>query len=131
MSEIKRFCQVNENSSVSPLCHTLVDYVELWQEVTDDITIKASANADELGAASVDYLMLSGYITLGYMWARMAKTAQDAIKNHQTGTDFYLAKMQTADFYFARVMPKAHGHLACLSNGASTMMNMDSDHFNF
>ena len=53
------------------------------------------------------------------------------LKNHQTGTDFYLAKMQTADFYFARVMPKAHGHLACLSNGASTMMNIDSDHFNF
>jgi alkylation response protein AidB-like acyl-CoA dehydrogenase len=131
IKEIKRFCQVNENSSVSPLCHTLVDYVELWQEVTDDITIKVSANADELGAASVDYLMLSGYITLGYMWAKMAKTAQDAIKNHQTGTEFYLAKMQTADFYFARVMPKAHGHLACLSNGARSIMSMDSEHFNF
>lgn len=129
--EIKIFCSKNENNSISPLCHTLIDYVELWQEVTYDIAIKASANPDELGAASVDYLMLSGYITLGYMWAKMALTAQNAIKTNSSEQDFYLAKIQTAEFYFARIMPKAHGHLACLANGAKSMMAMNSEHFSF
>ncbi|WP_019030033.1 acyl-CoA dehydrogenase C-terminal domain-containing protein [Colwellia piezophila] len=131
IKEIKGFCKLNENNSVSALAHTLVDYVELWAEVTHDIGVKASANPDELGAASVDYLMLSGYITLGYMWAKMAKTAQDAISQNSADKDFYLAKIQTAEFYFARVMPKAHGHLACLASGAKTMMSMDSGHFSF
>jgi len=131
IDEIKGFCILNENNSVSALAHTLVDYVELWTEVTDDIGVKASANPDELGAASVDYLMLSGYITLGYMWAKMAKTAQDALSHNPEVKDFYLAKIQTAEFYFARVMPKAHGHLACLASGAKTMMTMDSEHFSF
>jgi hypothetical protein len=131
IDEIKGFCKLNENNSVSALAHTLVDYVELWTEVTHDIGVKASANTDELGAASVDYLMLSGYITLGYMWVKMAKTAQDAISKNPDEEDFYLAKVQTAEFYFARVMPKAHGHLACLANGAKTMMSLESEHFSF
>jgi hypothetical protein len=131
IDEIKGFCKLNENNSVSALAHTLVDYVELWTEVTHDIGVKASANPDELGAASVDYLMLSGYITLGYMWVKMAKTAQDAISQNPDEEDFYLAKVQTAEFYFARVMPKAHGHLACLANGAKTMMSLESEHFSF
>jgi alkylation response protein AidB-like acyl-CoA dehydrogenase len=131
ITEIKGFCKLNENNSVSALAHTLADYVELWAEVTNDIGIKASANPDELGAASVDYLMLSGYITLGYMWAQMAKTAQVAISKNPDEKNFYLAKVQTAEFYFARVMPKAHGHLACLASGAKTMMSMESEHFSF
>jgi alkylation response protein AidB-like acyl-CoA dehydrogenase len=131
ITEIKSFCKLNENNSVSTLAHTLVDYVDLWAEVTNDIGIKATANPDELGAASVDYLMLSGYITLGYMWVKMAKTAQDAISKNPDEENFYLAKVKTAEFYFARVMPKAHGHLACLASGAKTMMSLESEHFSF
>jgi alkylation response protein AidB-like acyl-CoA dehydrogenase len=131
ITEIKSFCKLNENNSVSTLAHTLVDYVDLWAEVTNDIGIKATANPDELGAASVDYFLLSGYITLGYMWVKMAKTAQDAISKNPDEENFYLAKVKTAEFYFARVMPKAHGHLACLASGAKTMMSLESEHFSF
>ncbi len=133
--EINEFCHANQTSKISPHCATLLEYTGLWQQATQNIAMKAATNPDEVGAASVDYLMLSGYITLAYMWLKMAKTAQVAI-DEQGGEqadeqDFYQAKLQTADFYFARLLPKAHGHLACLSNGAKSLMAMDAEHFQF
>jgi hypothetical protein len=37
------------------------------------------ANYDEAGAAAVDYLMYSGYVTLAYLWALMAQVAQQKL----------------------------------------------------
>ena len=36
---------------------------------------------DNAGAASTDYMHLFGLVALGYMWARMAKVAQDKLAN--------------------------------------------------
>jgi hypothetical protein len=128
------FCQSHQSEKMSEHCATLQEYVELWQEVTQDIAMKAAKSPYEIGAASVDYLMLSGYITLAYMWIKMAKTAQTAqtaLDSNADETDFYQAKLQTAEFYFERILPKAHGHLACLGNGAKSLMTMKAEHFQF
>ncbi len=130
-SEIISFCQKNQNENLSEYCATLHEYVELWQEVTKDIAMKSAVNADEIGAASVDYLMLSGYIVLAFMWIQSAKTAQHALHAQTTEKDFYKAKLNTAEFYFDRILPKAHGHLACLRNGAKSLMAMSEDQFCF
>ena len=130
-TEILEFCQANQNNTLAEHSSVLIEFVELWSVVTKDIAMKSAKNMDELGAASVDYLMLSGYITLAYMWLQMARTAQDALANSSDEQDFYRAKLNTADFYFDRVLPKAHGHLACLRNGASSLMAIDAEHFSF
>ncbi|MFQ3289181.1 MAG: alkylation response protein AidB-like acyl-CoA dehydrogenase [Alteromonadaceae bacterium] len=130
-NEIVAFCKKNQSGKISEYCATLQEYVELWLEVTEDIAMKAATDPDEIGAASVDYLMLSGYITIAYMWIKMAKTAQTALESKPTESDFYQAKLQTADFYFERVLPKAHGHLACLGNGAKSLMSIKAEHFQF
>ena len=44
-------------------------------ELTTQVGMAAMKNPDEVGAASVDYLMYSGYIILGYLWLRMALVA--------------------------------------------------------
>ena len=53
----------------------------------------ALAKPDNAGAAATDYLHLFGLVTFGYMWAKMAKVAQDKIaaggshdlSHHQAG----------------------------------------------
>ncbi|WP_286261583.1 acyl-CoA dehydrogenase C-terminal domain-containing protein [Thalassotalea atypica] len=128
-AEIIAFCQKNQNGNLGEYCATLQEYVELWQDVTKDIAMKSAINADEIGAASVDYLMLSGYIVLAFMWIQSAKTAQQALNEQATENDFYQAKQNTAEFYFDRILPKAHGHLACLRNGAKSLMAMSEEQF--
>ncbi|MFT4929421.1 MAG: alkylation response protein AidB-like acyl-CoA dehydrogenase [Phenylobacterium sp.] len=142
-AEISAFCGAEKTESItqrlsphlSQHCKTLLEYVGLWQDATQSIAVKAAKDADEIGAASVDYLMLSGYITLAYMWVKMAKTAQVALDeqgDERSGEySFYRAKLQTADFYFDRILPKAQGHLACLGNGAGSLMAMDAEFFRF
>jgi hypothetical protein len=44
--------------------------------LTMQIGMRAMQNPDEVGAAAVDYLYFSGYVTLAYLWARMALVAQ-------------------------------------------------------
>ena len=44
-----------------------------------DIGKAAASNPDEIGAASVDYLMYSGYVTVAYFWLKMAVKAQEQL----------------------------------------------------
>jgi alkylation response protein AidB-like acyl-CoA dehydrogenase len=127
--DIISFCQKNQHGYLGEYCATLQEYVELWQEVTKDIAMKSARNADEIGAASVDYLMLSGYIVLAFMWIQSAKVAQDALDEQATESEFYQAKLNTAAFYFDRILPKTHGHLACIRNGAKSLMAMSEEQF--
>jgi hypothetical protein len=92
--------------------------------------MKAIQNRDEVGAASVDYLMYSGYVVLGYMWALMAKTAQEKIDSGASD-DFYQAKLKTADFYFNRILPRTRALVETMTSGSDDLMSLDEEHFVF
>jgi len=87
-------------------------------------------NPDNAGAASTDYMHLFGLVSLGYMWARMVKTAQDRLANGANGSaDFYQNKLTTGRFFMERVMPETQAHLARISTGAETMMALPAEAF--
>jgi hypothetical protein len=131
-TEVGTFCQVNAvNPVLTDHCKTLGGYLQEWQTTTMDIGQKAATNPDEVGAASVDYLMYSGYITLAYYWVKMMACAQQKLDAGTDEKDFYLAKIQTGKFYFDRILPRAKGHVACIAAGADSMMAIDSEHFVF
>ena len=109
----------------------LAAYSQQWQEITASIGKKAMVNADEIGGASVDYLMFAGYVTLAYFWAKMASVAQNKINSGGEDKAFYQAKIHTANFYFKRILPRAQGHAACIENGVDSMMALASDDFAF
>ncbi|TWX68074.1 acyl-CoA dehydrogenase [Colwellia demingiae] len=113
------------------LCTTLGGYFQKLEKITQEIGVKAMNNPDEIGAASVDYLMYAGYVTLGYYWLKMMVTAQKSIDSGTDEGDFYLAKIQTGQFYFDRVLPKAAGHAACIKSGGESMMAINEEHMLF
>lgn len=115
----------------APACATLGQYLQNLQDITETIGAKAMENPDEIGAASVDYLMYAGYVTLAYYWLKMMVTANEAIAQGSSEVDFYKAKIQTGQFYFDRILPRAAGHAACLKQGANSMMAIDAEHFAF
>ena len=102
-----------------------------WIDVTTKIGMSALQNRDEVGAASVDYLMYSGYITMGFLWAKAAEVAYAKLEAGTDEEDFYKAKIQTAKFYFKRILPRTQSHKLCLEGGADVLMSMDVDHFSF
>jgi hypothetical protein len=88
-------------------------------------------NPDAAGAAAVDYLMYSGYVTMAYFWARMAVLARQKIAEADGDVSFYEAKLMTAQFYFERILPRTRAHKKSLLAGPESIMQMPEAMFDF
>jgi alkylation response protein AidB-like acyl-CoA dehydrogenase len=86
-------------------------------------------NPNDLGAGSTAFLHIFGIVAVGYMWLRMAKAAQAMPDNADYSAAFRAAKIRTAQFYAARIMPETGGLRAKVEAGSDTMMSMPADDF--
>jgi len=98
---------------------------EQMTKFTTEIGFKGMQNPDEVGAAAVDYLRVAGHLVMGYFWARMAQVAQREIAAGNTD-QFYLAKLQTARFYFAKLFPETETLMRAARAGSKVLMDTDA-----
>jgi alkylation response protein AidB-like acyl-CoA dehydrogenase len=119
-----------EEEGVSEAMQEFVNpLAELGDKVTKltmELGMKAMGNADEVGAAAVDYLRVVGHLCFAYFFARMAKVALD---KQNDGDPFYTAKLATARFYFAKLLPETAGLMRSARSGVAPLMAMDADLF--
>lgn len=129
---IHKFCKANaDNGELGELLPPLVELNSQWGDITMKIGESAMEDANEIGAASVDYTMFSGYIVLAYMWAQMVQVAQEQLAADNAESAFYGAKLATARFYFQRVLPRARYHAEAAVAGAESVMNLDESALHF
>ncbi len=98
---------------------------EQMTKFTTEIGFKGFQNPDEVGAAAVDYLRVAGHLVFGYFWARMAQVALRQIASGNTD-QFYLAKLQTARFYFAKLFPETATLMRTARAGSKVLMDTDA-----
>ena len=94
-------------------------------KLTQELGFKGFQNADEVGAAAVDYLRICGHLVFGYFWARMAQVALKEIAAGSTDP-FYAAKVQTARFYFARLFPETATLLKTVRAGSASLLDTEA-----
>ena len=127
---VHKFCKTNEgNEAIQEFVTPLAEINKEWGEITMKVGMAAMKNREEVGAASVDYAMYCGYACLAYFWADIARVAAEKLA---AGTDeeaFYRAKLQTARFYFARLLPRTRTHVAAMLSGADNLMDMAEEDF--
>ncbi len=92
---------------------------------TTEIGFKGMQNPDEVGAASVDYLRVAGHLVFGYFFARMAQVALREIAKGNTDP-FYQGKLQTARFYFAKLLPETATLMRTARAGSKSLMDTDA-----
>lgn len=127
---VHKFVKANEeNDAVKEFVAPLAELNKEWGDITMKVGMAAMKNREEVGAASVDYLMYSGYVCLAYFWADMARLAAEKIAAGTTEEAFYKAKIQTARFYFARILPRTRAHVAAMLSGADNLMDMADEDF--
>ena len=100
----------------------LADLGDKVTKLTTEIGMKAFKNPDEVGAAAVDYLRVCGHLVFAYFWARMAKVA---LAKLDSGDPFYKAKLATARFYFAKLLPETAGLIRSARTGVAPLLEMD------
>lgn len=110
------------NEFITPLA----DLADKMSKLTMELGMKASQNPDEVGAAAVDYLRVAGHLVFAWLWARMAAVA---LKHKDSGDPFYTAKLATARFYFARLLPETASHIRMARSGSRVLMDLPADLF--
>lgn len=100
--------------------------VERLESVSHWLLEQAADNKNEIGAASVEYLHLFGYVAYAWMWSRMASAAQN---NHAQEPDFYRAKLATADFFFSRMLPRTLALEASIKAGSQSLYGLAAEQF--
>lgn len=127
---IHKFCEANKDTAgMAAFINPLAKLNKEWGDLTMRIGMKAMQNPDEAGAAAVDYMYFSGYVTLAYLWARMALVAKEALAGDTTERAFYNAKVKTAQFYFAKLLPRTQTYVARIDAGLDTLMSMTVEEF--
>ncbi len=97
------------------------------QQCTAEVARRGMGDPFEAGAVATDYLRLFGLTALGYVWARMAQVALA----HLDGEDaaFYRAKLATARFFFARILPQTSSLSAAVMAGGETLRALEDAAF--
>ncbi len=110
------------NESMQEFINPLADLGDKVTKLSTELGMKAFGNADEVGAAAVDYLRICGHLVFAFLWARMAKIA---LEKQGGGDPFYAAKLHTARFYFAKLLPETAGLIRTARSGLAPLMAMD------
>lgn len=123
---IRQFVEENGvDAKMQEFVNPLADIAARVEKLTMEIGMKAMSNPEEVGAASVPFQRVIGHMVFSYFWARMAKIALEK----ESTDDFYKAKLATARFYFARLLPETAGYILQARAGNSTLAGMQDDWF--
>ncbi len=117
--------QQNGNPALHEFAQPLAQALARLEQCTEWISEASARDANEMGAAGVDYLNVFGFTTFAWMWARMAETALPKQSQHA----FYMTKLATARFYFLRMLPMMEGHARAMEGGAGAMMDLPEEAF--
>ena len=133
-AKLRKFGKIVENfideegvrKEMQEFVDPLADIASKVEKLTKEVGMKAMMNHEEVGAAAVPYLRIVGHLVYAYLFARMAKIA---LANKTSGDPFYEAKLATARFYFAKLLPETAHLIRSTRAGSSSLMAMPADLF--
>lgn len=117
-----------EDEAIKPFVEGLADAKKKLQEATMWLMQNGMANPDNAAAASTDYLHIFGLTAYAFLWAQMAKAAQEKIAAGDADP-YYANKLMTGRYFVERILPDAGAHLKKLKSGAEVLMQMPAEAF--
>ncbi|MDA9647158.1 acyl-CoA dehydrogenase family protein [Candidatus Pelagibacter sp.] len=110
----------SKNEKVKPYFKELVYYLDILHKFTGWIEDKAKIEKDDVSAAANDYLKTLGYVSVAYSWIKVLEVS---FSDYDSNKEFYEDKINTAKFYFDKVLPRAEFHYKSAISGSSNIMN--------
>ena len=116
---IKNDCNI-ENEKLKPFIKELKIHLEILSKFTTWIKEKTQDSKDDASAACNDYLKALGFVSIAHAWIKVLEVS---FKDYEQNKSFYNDKIQTANFYFKRVLPRAESHFKTATSGSDYIMN--------
>ena len=117
---VKKEMEINNNEKITPFIAILDTYLEKLSSFTSWVKDKIQNSKDDANAASNDYLKVLGLIAVGYSWL---KVLQVSFEDYDNNKNFYEDKIQTANFFFQRVLPRIDAHCSSAMSGSRYIMD--------
>ena len=128
-NEVGGFIKDNGSDAMKPYLAPLGNALGQLQQATMWFAANGLAKPDNAGAGSTDYMHMFGLVALGYMWAQMAKVAQDKLAAGADAAAQLNAKLVTARFFMERMLPETAAQLARIQSGADSTMALPAEAF--
>ena len=111
---------ITENEKLKPFIKELKTHLEILSTFTVWIKEKVQNSKDDASAACNDYLKALGFVSVAHAWIKVLEVS---FKDYEQNKDFYEDKIQTPNFYFKRVLPRAESHFKTATSGSDYIMN--------
>jgi len=116
---IKSEINLNEEQ-IKPFTKEFTHYLDILKKFSDWINEKVKIDKDDVSAAANDYLKTLGFVSIGYAWIKVLDVS---FKDYNENKKFYDDKINTAKFYFDKILPRAELHYKSAISGSSNIMN--------
>ena len=116
---IKDDCKF-KNEKIKPFIKDFDYQLDVLLNFTTWIKDKLNNSRDDVSAACNDYLKALGFVSIAYSWIKVLEVS---FQDYNSNKDFYEEKIQTAKFYFKRVLPRAENHFKTATTGSDYIMN--------
>ncbi|WP_289102406.1 acyl-CoA dehydrogenase C-terminal domain-containing protein [uncultured Marinobacter sp.] len=115
-----------------PMAVELLKLTAQWNVLTVRVMLAARKDRDVVSAAAYDFLMYSGYVSMAYMWLRQSAVAVDKLDNGgEESESFYQTKLNTAEFYYERLLPRAQTHATSMLSPTRSLMQIEAENMAF
>ena len=94
--------------------------IQILEKFTNWIKEKKQNSKDDVSAACNDYLRVLGYVAIAHSWLKVLEVC---FKNYDNNESFYKDKINTAKFYFQRVLPRIDSHFSTAASGSEYIMS--------
>ncbi|HEX5373103.1 MAG TPA: acyl-CoA dehydrogenase C-terminal domain-containing protein [Aquabacterium sp.] len=119
-----------DGGPIGTMARALIKRSLQWKWGTLRIMLRAAKDRDTVSSSCYDFLMYAGFVMMAYFWMQQAVVASEKLaKGGKETPDFYKAKIQTAEFYFDRMLPRADGHFTNMMATSTSIMQISNDHF--
>ena len=113
--------ETNSNDDrIKPFIVKFGYYLDILSRFSEWTIEKAKTDKDDVSAGANDYLKTLGYVSVAYAWIKVLEVS---FKNFDENKKFYEDKIDTAKFYFDKVLPRAELHHKSAISGSSNIMN--------
>ena len=119
LDQVKSECKT-DNEKIKPFLSEFNKNLDTLKKFSDWMTDKAKTEKDDVSAGANDYLKTLGYVSIAYAWIKVLEVS---FKDYEENKNFYKDKIDTARFYFDKVLPRAEHHYKSAISGSSNIMN--------
>ncbi len=109
-----------DNEKIKPFTKEFEYYLNILNKFSEWINEKMKTDKDDVSAAANDYLKTLGFVSVAYAWIKVLNVS---FKDYNENKNFYDDKINTAKFYFDKVLPRAEQHYKSAISGSSNIMN--------